>query len=213
MVCLVKMRETDAPAFVAHFQSDVLGRMSQRAVGILAIPHLTHEQLADPVRNAAKYRIPLVNQVTVLGEPINLARRRSVRNAIHFLNGQQQRLLGVAQNDLTALESWRGAVREGQHEFDGRYRREYLTSARFRRFDEAHQIARLEMFDDLCGKHTVERIVGQTAYLSSGVQPGERVVTDGQIRLAPGVAVNVEEPRRAPPTAPASEERRMNGRG
>jgi multidrug efflux system membrane fusion protein len=61
---------------------------------------------------------------------------------------------------------------------------------------------------------TVERIVGQTAYLSDGVRAGDRVVTDGQIRLAPGAAVNVEEPRRPPPgRAPASEERRMNGRG
>jgi membrane fusion protein, multidrug efflux system len=60
---------------------------------------------------------------------------------------------------------------------------------------------------------TIERIVGQTAYLSDGVKPGERVVTDGQIRLAPGAAVNVEEPRRPPGVAPASEERRMNGRG
>jgi multidrug efflux system membrane fusion protein len=59
----------------------------------------------------------------------------------------------------------------------------------------------------------VERIVGQTAYLSDGVKAGERVVTDGQIRLAPGTAVNVEEPRRPPGVAPASEERRMNGRG
>lgn len=59
----------------------------------------------------------------------------------------------------------------------------------------------------------VERIVGQTAYLSDGVKAGERVVTDGQIRLAPGAAVNVEEPRRPPAGTPASEERRMNGRG
>jgi membrane fusion protein, multidrug efflux system len=59
----------------------------------------------------------------------------------------------------------------------------------------------------------VERIVGQTAYLSDGVKAGERVVTDGQIRLAPGTAVNVEEPRRPPSSTPASEERRMNGRG
>ena len=44
---------------------------------------------------------------------------------------------------------------------------------------------------------TVERIVGQTAFLSDGVKAGERVVTDGQIRLAPGAAVTVEEPRRA----------------
>jgi multidrug efflux pump subunit AcrA (membrane-fusion protein) len=60
---------------------------------------------------------------------------------------------------------------------------------------------------------TVERIVGQTAYLSAGVAAGERVVTDGQIRLAPGASVNVEEPRLPPGTTPASEERRMNGRG
>jgi multidrug efflux system membrane fusion protein len=60
---------------------------------------------------------------------------------------------------------------------------------------------------------TVERIVGQTAYLSTGVKAGERVVTDGQIRLAPGATVIVEEPRRPPGGVPASEERRMNGRG
>ena len=59
----------------------------------------------------------------------------------------------------------------------------------------------------------VERIVGQTAYLSDGVKAGERVVTDGQIRLAPGAAVNVEEPHRPSGVSPASEERRMNGRG
>jgi len=60
---------------------------------------------------------------------------------------------------------------------------------------------------------TVERIVGQTAYLSGGVKPGERVVTDGHIRLSPGAAVTVDEPRPAPGRAPASEERRLNGRG
>src|SRR5262249_51454227 len=59
----------------------------------------------------------------------------------------------------------------------------------------------------------VERSVGQTAYLSEGVKPGEGVVTDGQIRLAPGVTVNVEEPGRPQGNTPASEERHMNGRG
>lgn len=59
----------------------------------------------------------------------------------------------------------------------------------------------------------VERIVGQTAYLGDGVKAGERVVTDGQIRLAPGASVTIEEPRRPPPAAPASEERRTNARG
>jgi hypothetical protein len=131
------MREADAPAFVAHFQKEVLARMPRPPVAILAIPHLSHAQLADPVRQAQKYRIPLVNQVNVLAEPINLARRRTIRSAIEFLRTQQQRLLGVAQNDLVALQGWRDAVQQGQFEFDSRYRREYLTSARFRRFDES----------------------------------------------------------------------------
>jgi multidrug efflux pump subunit AcrA (membrane-fusion protein) len=60
---------------------------------------------------------------------------------------------------------------------------------------------------------TVERIVGQTAYLREGLAAGERVVTDGQIRLAPGTTVTIDEPRRPPGRAPASEEHRMNGRG
>jgi len=59
---------------------------------------------------------------------------------------------------------------------------------------------------------TVERIVGQSVFLSSGVAAGERVVTDGQLRLAPGVSVTVEEPR-PPPAAPVGEERRTRARG
>jgi membrane fusion protein, multidrug efflux system len=58
---------------------------------------------------------------------------------------------------------------------------------------------------------TVERIVGQTAFLAAGLKPGERVVTDGQLRLAPGAAVSIQEPRRAPATGPAVP-RRANGR-
>jgi len=58
----------------------------------------------------------------------------------------------------------------------------------------------------------VERIVGRSAFLGDGVKVGERVVTDGQIRLAPGATVRIEEPRR-PSGGPASEERRLHGRG
>jgi membrane fusion protein, multidrug efflux system len=57
---------------------------------------------------------------------------------------------------------------------------------------------------------TVARIVGQVAYLSGGVSVGDRVVTDGQIRLAPGARVTIEEPRRGPDATP---ERRADGRG
>jgi multidrug efflux system membrane fusion protein len=60
---------------------------------------------------------------------------------------------------------------------------------------------------------TIARIVGQVAFLSAGVEVGERVVTDGQIRLAPGASVIVEEPRRPAGPAPASQERSASGRG
>jgi multidrug efflux system membrane fusion protein len=59
---------------------------------------------------------------------------------------------------------------------------------------------------------TVERIVGQTVFLSSGVAAGDRVVTDGQLRLAPGTTVTIDEPRRAPGKA-SSVDRRADGRG
>jgi multidrug efflux system membrane fusion protein len=56
---------------------------------------------------------------------------------------------------------------------------------------------------------TVERIVGQTVFISGGVGVGDRVVTDGQLRLAPGTIV-IEERRN--PTAPVGEERRTRSR-
>jgi membrane fusion protein, multidrug efflux system len=59
---------------------------------------------------------------------------------------------------------------------------------------------------------TVERIVGPTVFLSSGVSAGDRVVTDGQLRLAPGTTVTVDEPRPAPGKA-SSEDRRADRRG
>src|SRR5437588_819363 len=69
VVCLMKMREADAPALVAHFQQEVLSRLPPGVVGTLAIPFLRPEQLADPARLAGRYRIPLLNQVAVLGRP------------------------------------------------------------------------------------------------------------------------------------------------
>jgi membrane fusion protein, multidrug efflux system len=44
---------------------------------------------------------------------------------------------------------------------------------------------------------TVERIVGQTVFISSGVAAGDRVVTEGQLRLAPGTTVTIDEPDRS----------------
>ena len=137
VVCLTKMRETDAPAFLAHFKREVLDRMPAPVVATLAIPALSRAQVIDPTRNAPAYRVPLVNQIFVLGEPIAAARQRSVRSATAYLVNFQQPLLSVARDDLIALEGWRQLVREGQIEFNERYRKEVLTTERFRRFDEA----------------------------------------------------------------------------
>jgi len=38
---------------------------------------------------------------------------------------------------------------------------------------------------------TLDRVVGDTAYVAKGLAPGDRVVTDGQVRLAPGVRVSI----------------------
>jgi hypothetical protein len=137
VVCLLKMKEADAPAIVAHFQREVLGRFGHDALACLAIPFLPPEQLADPVGQAARYRIPLLNQVAVLGEPAASARRRVVLGGARYLSTQVERLLAAARQDVAALENWRAAVLAGQVEFDNRYRREYLASEKFRSFDDA----------------------------------------------------------------------------
>lgn len=137
VVCLMKMQEADAPAIVAHFRRDVLSRMTRDAVACLPVPHLSAEQLADPIRLAPRYRIPLLNQIAVLGHPPTAARQRVVRGAAQFLLANQEPLLGTVHNDVVALEEWRKLVQEGQADFDSRYRREYLSSERFRSFDEA----------------------------------------------------------------------------
>ena len=46
----------------------------------------------------------------------------------------------------------------------------------------------------------LERIVGQTAFIASGLKAGERVVIDGQLRIAPGTLVDAKEA--APPPRP-----------
>lgn len=141
VACLMKMREADAPALVAHFKKEVLGglpdSLGKGVVEVLTIPYLTAQQLADPVRAAARWRIPLLNQVAVLGgSPVN-ARKRSAQGVTRFLTKQQPALFEVARQDVLALDTWKTLVLSGQEEFDGRYKREYLTSERFRGFDEA----------------------------------------------------------------------------
>jgi hypothetical protein len=141
VACLMKMKEAEAPTLVTHFQQEVVAHLPHPpgggVVSCLAIPHLTREQLADPAQLAARYRIPLLNQVAVLGIPPRGARRRSALGAVQYLTRNQEQMLSVARKDLEALETWQAVVRTGQGEFDRRYAREYLTSEKFRGFDEA----------------------------------------------------------------------------
>jgi hypothetical protein len=144
IVCLTKMREAVAGDLVAHFQTDVLGRLPKTSAGkptvpVVPIPFLTAEQLVDPVKQAAKYRIPLLNQVLAMADPPEAARRRSVENSLRFLTAAADGLLEVARQDLSALDGWRNLVQTGRDEFSHRYRREFLNGERFRRFEEARE--------------------------------------------------------------------------
>jgi hypothetical protein len=141
VVCLVKMREADAPAMVAHFNREVAGRLGgpggPAVVSTLAIPFLSPAQLADPARTASRYRVPLLNQVAVLGSPPKAARVRSVQGATRFLQTACDQLLSIARADLEALQRWQAVVSTGKTDFETRYNREYLSGEKFRGFDEA----------------------------------------------------------------------------
>lgn len=141
VVCLMKMREEDAPTLVAHFKKAVLGGLpgglAKGVMEVLPIPYLSSQQLTDPIREAGRWRIPLLNQVAVLGGDAAAGRKRTVLGATRFLTAHQKDLLEVAHQDVQALEIWKSLVQAGQAEFDSRYNREYLTSEKFRGFDDA----------------------------------------------------------------------------
>jgi energy-coupling factor transporter ATP-binding protein EcfA2 len=160
VVVLVKMREADVPAFVAHFKKEIASKMPGPPLACLTIPQLTREQLADPIRKAAQYRIPILNQLAVIADPVEKCRERTVRAALAFLKDGQPRFLRVARQDLDALEHWQRTVRDGQTEFESRYEHEFLTSEKFRRFDEA--LLRLLDLLELPG---VGKVLGTTMYV------------------------------------------------
>lgn len=160
VVALTKMREGDAQAFLAHFKSAVMSKLPGGAINCLAIPFMTPQELVSNTGMAAKYRIQLLNQIAVLGDPPNTARRRSVRMATNFLLASTDHLLSVARRDLAALQNWRNVVTAGQAEFDNRYKVEFLNSEKFRRFDEA--LVRLIELLELPG---VGKIVSNTLWV------------------------------------------------
>jgi len=165
VICvLVKMREEIAEQLVAHFRTAVLEKLpnglGRGVVSVLPLPYLTPEQRADPLRGAAKYRIPLLNQVAVLGHPPQIARRRTVLGAAEYLKRNATALLDVARAEVLALEAWQHLVRQGQEEFDARYSREYLSSEKYRGFDEA--LVRLMQLLELPG---LGQLISGTLYV------------------------------------------------
>jgi len=143
VVVLTKMRETDAPAFIEHFRQEVLGRLPKLPDGtlpqvpVMAIPNLSMAERADPAGAGAKHRVALVNQILVQCEDEATTRKRTVANAVRYLDGAGHSLLEVARKDLNELELWKSIVREGQVQLEERYRKEYLTGEPFRRFDQS----------------------------------------------------------------------------
>jgi hypothetical protein len=157
--CLTKMRETDAPALREHFQREVLAKLPPGVVGVVSIPAVKPEQLTDPARLMPRYRIEMSNQVAVLGPP-PIARRRSVSGSMRYLVQTQDQLLAAAREDVQALQNWALAVRTGHIDFDTRYYREYLTSEKYRGFDEA--LVRLMQLLELPG---LGKVLSGTLYI------------------------------------------------
>jgi hypothetical protein len=160
IACLMKMREADAPALVEHFQKEVLGRMTGQAIACLAIPHLSPAERVDPARSAARFRIPLLNQVAVLGHSAPAARQRTVLGASDYLVNSLENLLASARSDVAALQGWRTVVQSGQLEFDNRYQREFLLSEKYHRFDES-----LVRLIDLLELPGVGKVVSSTLWV------------------------------------------------
>src|SRR5215207_8054091 len=68
VVCLTKMRPDTAPAMLKHFEGEVLNGLPRGRVTTMAIPFLSADELANPVFKATQFRIPLLNQLLVLGD-------------------------------------------------------------------------------------------------------------------------------------------------
>src|SRR5262249_38416209 len=93
--------------------------------------------VADRVKRASRYRIALLNQLVVLGDPPPKCREKAVRSANEFFAVAGDLLTHVARQDLEALETWTTTVQAGRSEFEARYYREVLSGEKFPRFDEA----------------------------------------------------------------------------
>lgn len=144
VVCLTKMKESEANPLLDHFRKEVLGRVPKAGgdvppIPCAAIPQLPADVRADPTGKGAKYRVALLNQLLAICPSPEATRSRTVANAVRYLETAGEGLLDVARRDLTELENWRTIVDAGKAQFEDRYRREFLAGEQFRRFDRTRE--------------------------------------------------------------------------
>ncbi len=142
--CLTKMREADADPLVAHFRHEVLGRLPTPTgdippIPVVTIPHIPLAARNDPSGLGAKFRLPLLNQLLALCPSPGDARRRTLANAVNYLEEAGAGLLEVARRDLDELDTWRAFVAVGKRQFEERYHNEFLVGEAFRRFDATRE--------------------------------------------------------------------------
>lgn len=138
--CLTKVREVNEEAMIADFRAKIIGQLPASvgeipAVPVMAIPWLADDVRKDPAGLGAKYRVGLLNQILALCPSPEIARQRTLTNAVKYLQSAGNGLLDVARRDLTEFDDWRATVKIGRGQFEERYRREYLSGEAFRRFD------------------------------------------------------------------------------
>ena len=149
--CLTKVREVNEEAVVADFREKIIGQLPTSvgeipAVPVVSIPWISDESRKDPAGVGAKYRVGLLNQILALCPSPEIARQRTLTNAVRYLESAGNGLLDVARRDLAEFDQWRTAVAGGRGQFEERYRREYLSGEAFRRFDRtAEQV--MEMLE------------------------------------------------------------------
>jgi len=149
--CLTKVREVNEEAMLADFRAKILGQLPKSvgeipSVPVVAIPWLENEARKDPSGAGAKYRVGLLNQILALCPSPEVARQRTLTNAVLYLESAGNGLLDVARRDLAEFEQWRIAVAAGRRDFEERYRREFLSGEAFRRFDRTREQV-LEMIE------------------------------------------------------------------
>ena len=154
-----------------------------------ALPQFNLDSLKDAVRTKAQAVI------TVPG-----SRAQKVRGTLFFVDNQVDKSTGtlvgkvMVENEDEVL--WPGQAVSVDLTVEIKKNLVGLTASGILPAQQG-MIAWVIAPDNTVSIRTVklERVIDQIAYVSDGLKPGERVVIDGQLRLAPGGRVHVQDTR------------------